>query len=138
MERFTGILGIILILSIAFLFSNNKRRINLHLVFSGLGLQLAIAILVLKVPAVNHFFQLLGKGMQKGEGFAKEGASFVYGGIGTYGPSGQLVNYGVAPAFVFAFNVTATIILVCILVAIFYHFRIMQFIISLVARAMNF
>jgi len=138
MERFTGILGIVLILSIAFLFSNNKRRINLRLVFSGLGLQLAIAILVLKVPVVNHFFQLMGKGMQKIEGFAKEGAGFVYGGIGTYGSSGQLVNYGIAPAFVFAFNVTATIILVCILVAIFYHFRIMQFIISVVARAMNF
>ncbi len=138
MGRFTGIFGIILILGIAFLVSNNKKRINLRLVFSGLVLQLCIALLVLKVPAVNNFFQLLGKGMQKLEGFAKEGASFVYGGIGVYGPGGQVVNYGMAPAFVFAFNITATIILVCVLVAVLYHLRIMQFIVSIVARAMNF
>ena len=138
MGRFTGLIGIALILGIAFLVSNNKRRINVRLVLSGLALQLCIALLVLKVPAVNNFFQTLGKGMQKLEGFAKEGASFVYGGIGTFNGSGQLVNYGVAPVFVFAFNITATIILVCVLVAILYHLRIMQFLVSIVARAMNF
>ncbi len=138
MGRFTGLIGIALILGIAFLVSNNKRRINVRLVLSGLALQLCIALLVLKVPAVNNFFQTLGKGMQKLEGFAKEGASFVYGGIGTFNGSGQLVNYGVAPVFVFAFNITATIILVCVLVAILYHLRVMQFLVSIVARAMNF
>ena len=138
MGRFTGLIGIVLILGIAFLFSNNKKRINIRLVLSGLALQLSIALLVLKVPAVNHFFQMLGKGMQKLEGFAKEGASFVYGGIGTFGPGGVIVNYGISPTFVFAFNITATIILVCVLVAILYHLRIMQFLVSMVARAMNF
>ena len=138
MERFTGLIGVVLILGIAFLCSNNKKRINLRLVLSGLTLQLGIAALVLRVPAVNHFFQYLGHGMQKIEGFAKEGAGFVYGGIGVYGASGQLVNYGLAPAFVFAFNITATIILVCVLVALLYHLRVMQFIVSVVARAMNF
>ncbi len=138
MERLTGLAGIVLILGIAYLCSNNKKRINLRLVFSGLGLQLGIALLVLKVPAVNAFFQLLGKGMQKLEGFAKEGAGFVYGGIGTFSSTGQVVNYRVAPVFVFAFNITATIILVCVLVAILYHIRVIQFIVSVVARAMNF
>jgi len=138
MERFTGLIGITLILGIAFLCSNNKKKINLRLVFSGLTLQIIIAVLVLKVPVVNQFFQFLGRGMQKIEGFAKEGASFVYGGIATYNPAGQLVNYGVAPVFIFAFNITATIILVCVLVAILYYLRIMQFIVSMVAKAMHF
>ena len=138
MERYTGLIGIILILGIAFLFSNNRRKINLRLVFSGLGLQLGIALVVLKIPVAAHFFQVLGKGMQKLEGFAKEGASFVYGGIGVYDASGVIGNYRMAPAFVFAFNITATIILVCVLVALFYHLRIMQFIVSVMARAMNF
>ena len=66
MGRFTGLIGIVLILGIAFLCSNNKKRINLRLVLSGLGLQLFIALMVFKVPAVNHFFQMLGKGMQIG------------------------------------------------------------------------
>ena len=139
MERFTGILGIILILGIAFLFSNNKKRINYRLVFSGLTLQIVIAVLILKVPAVNNFFQYLGKGMQKIEGFAQEGASFVYRGIGVVNPgTGAVAGYGYVPTFVFAFNVTATIILVCVIVAILYYFKVMQFLVSIIAAGMNF
>lgn len=138
MQRFTGLIGIVLILGIAFLVSNNKKRINIRLVISGLLLQVFIALMVLKVPIVNSFFQTLGRGMEKIEGFAKQGAGFVYSGIGVYDHTGTLVNYGMAPSFVFAFNITATIILVCILVAILYHLRIMQFLVAIVARAMNF
>jgi CNT family concentrative nucleoside transporter len=135
MERFQGIFCIILILAIAFLFSNNKKNINYRLVFSGLGLQLLIGILVLKIPAITHFFQLLGKAMGKIEQFSRQGAAFVYGGVGAMTPTG--VNDFVNGGFVFAFNVTATIILVCVLVALFYHFGIMQRIIAVIAKAMN-
>ncbi len=135
MERFQGIFGIILILAIAFLFSNNKKNINYRLVLSGLGLQLLIGILVLKIPAVTSFFQLLGKAMGKIEQFSRQGAAFVYGGVGAMTPTG--VNDFVNGGFVFAFNVTATIILVCVLVALFYHFGIMQRIIAVIAKAMN-
>lgn len=131
-------IGIILILAIAFLFSNNRRKINLRLVFSGLALQLGIALVVLKIPVAAHFFQMLGAGMKKLEAFAWEGARFVYGGIGVIDQKGAAVNYGATHSFVFAFDITATIILVCVLVAILYHFRIMQFIVSVMARAMNF
>jgi CNT family concentrative nucleoside transporter len=135
MERFQGIFGVVLILAIAFLFSNNKKNINYRLVLSGLGLQLLIGILVLKIPAVTSFFQLLGKAMGKIEQFSRQGAAFVYGGVGAMTPTG--VNDFVNGGFVFAFNVTATIILVCVLVALFYHFGIMQRIIAVIAKAMN-
>ncbi len=136
MERFQGIIGIIVILMIAYLFSNNKSKINHRLVMSGLLLQLTIGFLILKIPAITSFFQLLGKGMGKIEQFARQGAAFVYGGIATTTPAGvtDFTNGG----FVFAFNVTATIILVCVIVALFYHFGIMQRIISVIAKAMNF
>jgi len=137
MERFTGLIGIILILGIAFLCSNNKRRINYRLVLSGLTLQWIIAVLVFKVPAVNEFFKSVGKGMGKIEGFAKQGADFAYGGIAVLDHKGAPANYGTPGVFVFAFNVTATIILVCVLVAIFYYLGIMQRIVSLIAKAMN-
>lgn len=136
MDRFTGLIGIVLILGIAFLFSNNKKRINYRLVASGLGLQLVIALLVLKVKPVNDFFQMLGKGMQRLEGFAQEGAGFVYRGVGIV--QGDKVTDYAAGGFVFAFNVTATIILVCVLVAILYYLKVMQFIVSIIAKAMNF
>jgi len=138
MDRLTGLIGIILILGIAYAFSNNRKKINLRLVLSGLGLQITLAVLVLKVPMIKQFFQYLGKGMQKLEMFAQEGAAFVYGGIGVSDYTGKLVGYGSAPAFVFAFNITATIILVCILVAILYYIKVMQVVVSFVAKGMHF
>jgi CNT family concentrative nucleoside transporter len=137
MDRFQGLIGIVLILGIAFLFSNNKSRINYRLVVSGLLLQAFIGLMIMKVPPVTRFFQVLGHGMEKIEHFAFQGASFVYGGIAVQKNDGTLGNY-ISGGFVFAFNVTATIILVCALVAIFYHFGIMQRIVAVIARAMNF
>ncbi len=137
MERFHGLLGILLILGLAYLASNNRKKINYRLVVSGIGLQVAIALLVFKVTPVSNFFQMLGSGMARLEHFAWQGASFVYGGLGVQQLDGTIANY-VNGGFVFAFNVTATIILVCALVAIFYHFGIMQRIVAFIARAMNF
>ncbi|MBL7895154.1 MAG: NupC/NupG family nucleoside CNT transporter [Bacteroidia bacterium] len=138
MERFTGILGIIVILGIAFLLSNNKKSINYRLVLSGIGLQLVIALLVLKVPFITNFFAMLGRGMGKIEQFATQGASFVYGGIMIDTHDGASKSFGAPHTFVFAFSVTATIIFVCVLVAVLYHIGFMQKVISVIAKVMNF
>lgn len=138
MDRFTGIIGIIVIFGIAVLMSNNRKAINLRLVFSGLALQILIAVLVLKVTFITNFFALLGRGMGKIEQFAVQGASFVYGGVMVDKHDGTSVGYGAPHTFVFAFSVTATIILVCVLVAILYHIGIMQRVVALIARVMNF
>ena len=137
MERFSGLLGVAFILLLAFLASNNRKAINYRLVISGLGLQLAIALLVLKVPPVTRFFQWLGKGMGHIEEFARAGAAFVYGGVITQQNDGSIGNYW-GGGFVFAFNVTATIILVCVLVAILYHIGLMQRVVSVIAKGMNY
>ena len=138
MERFQGLAGIALIFLLAFLFSNNRKAINYRLVLSGVALQVLIAVLVLKIPPVTRFFQMLGKGMEKIEQFAKEGANFAYGGIAAVDHTGAVQNYSSPGIFVFAFNITATIILVCILVAILYHIGFMQRVVSVIAKAMNF
>ena len=67
---------------------------------SGLLLQLTIGFLILKIPAVTSFFQLLGRGMGKIEQFARAGAAFVYSGVAATTPSGvaDFANGG----FVFA------------------------------------
>lgn len=136
MERFTGLIGIALILGIAYLVSNNKKKINYRLVVSGLALQTLIAVAIMKIHWVQMFFQELGKGMQKIEQFAKSGVNFVYGGLAAV--SGQeIVDYRTPHVFVFAFNVTATIILVTVIVAILYHLGMMQKIISAIAYVMN-
>ena len=135
MDRLHGLIGIALILGIAIAFSNNRRRINWRLVVTGISLQGVIALLIFKVGPVASFFHWLGHGMEKLEQFARQGAAFVYGGIivDQFGKTGNYIGGG----FVFAFNVTATIILVCALVAILYHFGIMQRVVALIARAMN-
>ncbi|MBC7650372.1 MAG: NupC/NupG family nucleoside CNT transporter [Deinococcales bacterium] len=138
MARFQGLFGIVLILAIAFLCSNNKKRINYRLVISGIILQIVIAVLVLKVPFVTNFFKWVGRQIGHIEEFAKEGAAFVWGGVFVQSNVGTSVTYRSPQTFIFAFSVTATIILVCALVAIFYHFGIMQRIVSIIAKAMNF
>jgi len=137
MDRLQGFFGIALILGIAVLFSNNRRRINLRLVLSGIALQVVIAMLIFHVGPVARFFQVVGQGIGKLEQFARAGAAFVYGGIAVEQGPGKIANY-MTGGFVFAFNVTATIILVCALVAVLYHFGIMQRVVAVVARAMNF
>ena len=138
MDRFTGLIGVVVIFAIAFLLSNNRKAINYRLVFSGIGLQIAIALLVLKVPPVTNFFAMLGKGMGKIEQFATQGASFVYGGIMVDTHDGATKSFGAPHTFVFAFSVTSTIILVCVLVAILYHIGFMQRVVSFIAKIMNF
>jgi CNT family concentrative nucleoside transporter len=137
MERFTGILGIITIIGLAFLLSNNKKKINYRLVLSGLALQWVLALLILKVEAVTRFFQFLGSGMEKIESYAREGAKFVFGDVlPNPGALGKI--FGPANGFIFALNIPATIILVCVLVAILYHIGLMQRVVALIARGVHF
>jgi len=143
MEKFQGILGIVFILGLAFVFSNNRSRINKRLVFTGLGLQIILGILILKVPFIKTFFELIGKVVEKIDAAAFKGASFVYGGLlvnGAEGPmayrSGESLDSTMRP-FIFGFNVLATIIIICILVALLYHFGIMQRIVGFLAKWMN-
>ena len=74
--------------------------------------------------------------MGKLEQFAFQGAAFVYGGLAVPARGGGIMDYAMG-GFVFAFNVTATIIFVCALVAMSYHIGIMQRIIAVIAKAMN-
>jgi CNT family concentrative nucleoside transporter len=137
MERFSGIIGIVFILGLAFLMSNNRKAINYRLVASGIGLQIVLALLVLKIPPVQYFFQVLGKGMGKIEEFGREGAKFVFGQVLPNPPELGKV-FGPSNGFIFFFNIPATIILVCVLVAILYHIGVMQRIIAVISKGVYY
>ena len=64
MGRFTGVIGIIIILGLAFLWSNNRKKINYRLVTVGLLLQITLAVFILKVPVGQEIFFWLGQGNQ--------------------------------------------------------------------------
>lgn len=126
MNKLIGILGLIIFLGIAYLFSNNRKAINWRLVVLGFALQGIFAILVLKVPLGQKFFGLLGKIIDKLLSFTGEGAKFLFGNL--------LNNDSIG--FIFAFQVLPTIIFFSALMGILYHIGVMQFIISIISRVL--
>ena len=131
MGRFTGILGIVIILGLAYLWSNNRKRINYRLVVTGLLLQVVLAVFILKVPIGQEIFYWLGKAINKLLDFSKEGGLFVFGDLTKIT---EILPEGIAKSGVFLFILLPTIIFVCVLVAMAYHVGLMQRVIAVLAR----
>ena len=131
MGRFTGIIGILIILGLAFLWSNNRRKINYRVVGTGLLLQILLAIFILKVPLGQQIFYWLGQAINKLLDFSREGALFVFGDLTKVT---QILPEGIVKAGVFLFVLLPTIIFVCVLVAMAYHVGLMQRIVAVMAR----
>jgi len=131
MGRFTGVIGIIIILGLAFLWSNNRKKINYRLVITGLLLQIVLAIFILKVPIGQEIFFWLGKAINKLLDFSKEGGLFVFGDLTKVT---QILPEGIVKSGIFLFILLPTIIFVCVLVAMAYHVGLMQRVIAVIAR----
>jgi len=128
MGRLTGILGILSMLGLAFLFSTNRRAIRLRTVAWGLGLQFAFAVFVLKVELGRVLFQKAGDAVNHLLSYAFAGSSFVFGDLGK-----QNSHLG----FYFAFQVLPTVIFIAAFFAVLYHYGVMQFIVRQAARVMT-
>lgn len=135
MERFFGIFGIIFILGLSYLMSNNRKAINLRLVLSGLGLQLALAIFILKTSVGQAIFQKLANFITRILDFAIAGGEFVFGVLIKKEVLAQI--FGPANSFIFMFQIMPTIIFVAVLVSIAYHIGLMQRVVAVFARAMK-
>ena len=131
MGRFTGVIGIVIILGLAFLWSNNRKKINYRLVITGLILQIALAIFILKVPIGQDIFAFLGKAINKLLDFSKEGGLFVFGDLTKVT---QILPEGIVKSGVFLFILLPTIIFVCVLVSMAYHVGLMQRFVAVIAR----
>ena len=131
MERFTGLLGILLIFGIAFLMSNNRKAINYRLVLSGFAIQVLLAIFILKVPVGQKIFAWLGAAVTKVLDFSQAGAAFVFGALVNREHMGKA--FGKGNEFVFFFSIIPTIIFVAVLVSVAYYLGIMQRIVKFFA-----
>jgi CNT family concentrative nucleoside transporter len=136
MERFTGLIGVVLILGLAFLLSNNRKAINYRLVGVGLAIQLGLAVFILKVPFGKVLFSKLGAGITKLLAFSDKGADFVFGTLVNKGLMDKA--FGPGNDFIFFFKIIPTIIFVAVLVNIAYHIGLMQRIVAGVARVVHF
>ena len=124
MDRFIGILGIIAILGITYLLSENKKRINWKLVGIGLALQVIFALLVLKVPIGRAFFEFISNIMTKLIDFTNEGTNFLFGSLTDAGTFGNI----------FAINTLPTIIFFSALMSILYYLGVMQAVVKFIAK----
>src|SRR5215470_6247578 len=128
MGRFTGILGLLTMLGLAYAFSTDRKAIRLKTVGWGLGLQIAFAIFVLRIDFGRHLFQVIGDAANRVLSYSFVGSQFLFGELGK-----QNSNVG----FIFAFQVLPVVIFICAFFAILYHFGIMQFIIRIAAWLMT-
>ena len=130
MEQLTGIIGIIVLLGIAYLLSNNRKLINLNIIAWGLGLQISFAFIILKTPLGKALFSYLNVIIIKLVSFADAGSDFLFKSfVPEVGYHLALVN--------FAFRVLPVIIFFSSLIAVTYHFGIIQFIIKKIAFIME-
>ena len=130
MGRFTGVLGMLVILAGAYLFSTSRKSIQLKTVLWGLGLQLTLGYFVLRSAFGSKIFSFLGAGANKLLSFSYAGSAFVFGDLGL--PK-ELSRLG----FNFAFQVLPTIIFIAAFFAVLYHIGVMQLIIRAAAWIMT-
>lgn len=136
-----GLLGMVTIIGLAFIFSNDKKNINWRLVATGLGIQFVLAIFILKSEQLEAIFSPLGwpKLLFKQIAsffvivleYTTQGASFLFSFLGK-GP-----EYQDSLGVIFAFQVLPTIIFFASLTALLYHYGVLQFIVRVLSKGMQ-
>jgi len=125
-----GIIGVFVLLGIAYGISENRENINFRIILWGLSLQLIFAISILKTPIGKPLFGFLDKSISKLISFSNEGSSFLFQSfVPGVGYHDAMIN--------FAFRALPTIIFFSSLMAVLHYFGIIQFIIKLIAKIMQ-
>ena len=122
-----GLFGLVVLLGITWLFSNNKKAVDWKLVLTGVSLQVGFAALVLLVPGGRDVFDWLGQGFVKILSYVNEGSGFIFGSLM------DVPKYG----FIFAFQVLPTIIFFSALMGVMYHLGVMQAVVRVMAWAIT-
>jgi concentrative nucleoside transporter, CNT family len=128
MGRFTGVLGLITMMGLAYLFSTDRKAIKPKVVMWGLGLQISLAFIIIRWTYGQQLFLRAGNAVNKLLSYAFVGSEFVFGELGK--PNSSL-------GFIFAFQVLPTIIFIASLFALLYYLGVMQVVIKGAAWAMQ-
>ena len=124
-----GILGMFFLFGIGYLFSKNRKNISWKLVIRGTALQVALALLILKVPFISIAFDWLSKAFTKIINFSHDGANFLFRSLGTEQIHPMLMN--------FMTWILPSIIFFAALSSLLYYFGILQWIVKRLAWVMN-
>ena len=134
MERFVGIIGIVVIFLICYGLSNNRKAINYKTIGIGFLLQILFAILIFKVPLGQQIVRLIAEFIRKILEFAYEGGSFVFGCLLN---NERLLELFGNNASIFALQLICSSIFMMVLVNILYYYGIMQRVVATLGKAMN-
>jgi CNT family concentrative nucleoside transporter len=129
-------LGILAILGIAYLLSNNKKKIDKKIIFWGLSLQMFFALIILKMPGGKWIFNSIDTVIKKILDFSVEGSKFLFGNLANKDLFWQTETWP-GFGFQFAFLVLPTVIFFSSIMSVLYHFGIMQKIIKLISKVMQ-
>lgn len=135
MDRFFGIFGIVFILLLSFLMSNNKKRISIKTITRTFLLQFLLGVFILKVPLGIRIFEAIGGFIQKILDFAKIGSDFVFGPL-TRNPEKLTELFG-QNSHIFALQLMGAMIFMMVLVNILYYYGIMQRVVAFLGKLMN-
>jgi CNT family concentrative nucleoside transporter len=122
LPRLVSALGLVTMLVLAWLLSENRRRMNFRLIASGVALQIVLAVLLLATPLKTYVFKFVEALMTGFISCSDEGAEFVFG-------EGFREHY-------FAFSVMPTVIVFSSLTAVLFYLGILQWVVKLMARVM--
>ncbi len=111
-----GLLGLVVLIGIALLFSSNRKAINWKVVGFGLVCQIILAIGILKVSFIQFGFEIIGKGFVKIIDWTREGTTFLFGSFM------DVSSYG----FIFALQVLPTIIFFSALTSVLFYLGVIQ------------
>jgi CNT family concentrative nucleoside transporter len=130
MERLLSLVGLVVIMGIAYLLSTDRKAIRGKTVFWGLTLQFLFALFVLKTSIGQGVFAWLGAKISRLLRFSFVGSEFLFGKLGLPGGGDNI-------GFIFAFQVLPTIIFIAALFAILYYLGVMQVVVKLFAQVMT-
>ncbi|MGI9542325.1 MAG: NupC/NupG family nucleoside CNT transporter [Cyclobacteriaceae bacterium] len=135
MDYLRAAFGIIVLISIAYLFSVHRKNIDWRLVATGVVLQLLFGVLVTKVGFIAQMFDLVSLAFVKFLSFAQDGAEFIFGGLAYNSNDNR--NAGHSLGFIFAFQVLPTIIFFSSISAGLYYLGWLQKIVYVIAWVMT-
>ncbi|MBD1227851.1 NupC/NupG family nucleoside CNT transporter [Xenorhabdus griffiniae] len=131
MDILRSLLGVVLLLSLGYLFSVNKKRVNLRTVGAALFLQIALGAIMLYIPAGKWLINNVANGVNAVIAYSSAGSSFIFGSL--VGPKMNELFDGAG--FIFAFQVLPAIIFITSLISILYYLGIMKWIINILGYA---
>ena len=133
--HFANLIGWVAMLLLAWAVSYHRKKFPWRTVIWGLGLQLTLAILILKTPWGHKLFEFAGKVILKLIQFSTEGTQFVFGSLADPAAMGQV--FGKQHGVVFAILVCGTVVIVASLSSLFYHWGILQRVVRAIAWVMQ-